>query len=119
VWALDFQFDQAADGRILKMLHIVDEFTRDALDVGCERRIDADQAVARLERIVAETGRVPAFIRADNGPELTPTRSGTGAASRVPAAPTSSPARRGRTPTSSPSAHASATSCYRSNTSAA
>ncbi len=59
VWALDFQFDQTADGRILKLLHIVDEFTREALEVGCERRIDADQAVSRLERIVAETGRCP------------------------------------------------------------
>ena len=71
VWALDFQFDQTADGRILKLLHIVDEFTREALEVRCERRIDADQTVARLERILAETGRVPAFIRCDNGPELT------------------------------------------------
>jgi putative transposase len=71
VWALDFQFDQTADGRILKLLHIVDEFTREALEVGCERRIDADETVVRLERIVAETGRVPAFIRSDNGPELT------------------------------------------------
>ena len=71
VWALDFQFDQTADGRILKLLHVVDEFTREALDVGCERRIDADQTVARLERIVEETGRAPAFIRCDNGPELT------------------------------------------------
>jgi len=43
VWALDFQSDQTADGRILKLLHIVDEFTREALEVRCERRIDADQ----------------------------------------------------------------------------
>ena len=71
VWALDFQFDQTADGRILKLLHVVDEFTREALEVRCERRIDADQTVARLERILAATGRVPAFIRCDNGPELT------------------------------------------------
>jgi putative transposase len=71
VWALDFQFDQTADGRILKLLHIVDEFTREALEIGCERRIDADEAVSRLQRIVEETGRVPAFLRADNGPELT------------------------------------------------
>jgi len=71
VWALDFQFDQTADGRILKLLHIVDEFTREALEVRCARRIDADHTVARLERILAETGRVPAFIRCDNGPELT------------------------------------------------
>ena len=63
VWALDFQFDQTADGRILKLLHIVDEFTREALEVRCERRIDADHTVARLERILAESGRVPALIR--------------------------------------------------------
>jgi putative transposase len=71
VWALDFQFDQTADGRILKLLHIVDEFTREALEVRCERRIDADHTVARLEHILAQSGRVPAFIRCDNGPELT------------------------------------------------
>ena len=71
VWALDFQFDQTADGRVLKLLHIVDEFTREALEVRCARRIDSDHTVARLERILAETGRVPQFIRADNGPELT------------------------------------------------
>jgi putative transposase len=71
VWALDFQFDQTADGRILKLLHIVDEFTREALEVRCERRIDADHTVARLERILAESGRVPELIRCDNGPELT------------------------------------------------
>jgi putative transposase len=71
VWALDYQFDQTADGRVLKLLHIVDEFTREALEVRCERRIDSDHTVARLERIVAQTGRVPQFIRCDNGPELT------------------------------------------------
>jgi putative transposase len=33
VWTLDFQFDQTADGRILKLLHVVDEFTpRDRRD---------------------------------------------------------------------------------------
>jgi putative transposase len=42
VWALDFQFDQTADGRILKLLHVVDEFTREALAIECRRRIDAD-----------------------------------------------------------------------------
>jgi putative transposase len=42
VWALDFQFDQTADGWILKLLHVVDEFTREALATGCRRRIDSD-----------------------------------------------------------------------------
>jgi putative transposase len=71
VWAIDFQFDQTADGRILKLLHVVDEFTREALAVECRRRIDADRTVAVLDRIVVTRGRRPQFIRYDNGPELT------------------------------------------------
>ena len=71
VWALDFQFDQTSDGRILKLLHVVDEFTREALAIECERRIDADRTVAVLERLVAIRGRAPEHVRCDNGPELT------------------------------------------------
>ncbi len=71
VWALDFQFDQTADGKILKLLHVVDEFTREALASECHRRIDADKTVAVLDRLVAERGTTPGFIRCDNGSELT------------------------------------------------
>ena len=45
MWALDFQFDQTADGRLLKLLHVVDGFTLEALAIECERRIDADATV--------------------------------------------------------------------------
>jgi putative transposase len=71
VWAIDFQFDQTADGHNLKLLHVVDEFTREALAIECHRRIDADKTVATLDRLVAERGTAPGFIRCDNGPELT------------------------------------------------
>ncbi len=71
VWALDFQFDQTADGRILKLLHVVDEFTREALAIECERRIDADATVRVLDRLVADRGGTPEHVRCDNGPELT------------------------------------------------
>ena len=71
VWALDFQFDQTADGRVLKLLNVVDEFTREALGMRCERRIDSDATVATLERLVRARGRAPEHIRCDNGPELT------------------------------------------------
>ena len=47
VWAIDFQFDQTADGHNLKLLHVVDEFTREALAIECHRRIDADKTVDR------------------------------------------------------------------------
>jgi putative transposase len=71
VWALDFQFDQTHNGRVLKILNITDEFTREALVVKVERCIDADATVAELERTVSARGRAPRFIRMDNGPELT------------------------------------------------
>ena len=71
VWALDFCFDQTTDIRTLKALSITDEFTREALAIRVERSITADHTVAVLEEIVARTGRSPAFVRMDNGPELT------------------------------------------------
>jgi putative transposase len=70
VWAFDFQFDQTADGRALKLLNIVDEFTREALVMLVERRIDADRTVSELERLVAARG-APELLRMDNGPEMT------------------------------------------------
>lgn len=70
VWALDFQHDATADGRDLKFLNVVDEFTREALAIEVERTIDADRTVETLERLVTERG-APANLRADNGPELT------------------------------------------------
>ena len=70
VWAFDFQFDQTADGRALKLLNIVDEFTREVLVMLVARSIDADTVVATLERLVAER-RAPELLRCDNGPEMT------------------------------------------------
>jgi len=52
-------------------LHVVDEFTREALAIECRRRIDADQTVAVLDALVCARGRAPQHIRCDNGPELT------------------------------------------------
>jgi putative transposase len=71
VWALDYQFDQTTDGRILKLLNGVDEHTREALTITVDRRIDADATVAVLDRLVTERGTTPRCIRCDNGPELT------------------------------------------------
>ncbi len=71
VWALDFQFDTTTDGRILKLLHVVDEHTREALAIEVARRIDADRTVEVLDRIVSARGRPPELVRMDNGPELT------------------------------------------------
>ncbi len=70
VWAFDFQFDQTADGRVLKLLNIVDEYTRESLVMLVKRSIDSDRVVSELERLVAGRG-APEHLRMDNGPEMT------------------------------------------------
>ena len=70
VLALDFQHDATDDGRELKFLNVLDEFTREALAIEVDRSIDAEETVAVLKRLAAERG-APANLRADNGPELT------------------------------------------------
>lgn len=69
LWALDFQFDTTEDNRTLKLLNIVDEYTRECPAIVVERSIDADRVVATLDRLVVERG-APAFVRFDNGPEF-------------------------------------------------
>ena len=70
LWALDYQYDQSADGRMLRLLNIVDEFTRVSLAMHVDRSITADETVSVLEELVAAHG-CPQNIRCDNGPELT------------------------------------------------
>jgi len=69
VWAIDFQFDETADQRRLKLCNIVDEFTREALAMRVGRRCDADTVVAIIDELVATRG-APEHLRMDNGPEL-------------------------------------------------
>jgi putative transposase len=66
VWALDYQHDQTADGRTIRLLNVVDEFTREALARLVERSIDAD-ATHGGARASGRRG----LLRMDNGTELT------------------------------------------------
>jgi len=69
VWAMDFSFDQASDGKMLRVLNVVDEFTREALACDVERSIDADGVVRCLDRLANESG-TPVSVCFDNGPEF-------------------------------------------------
>lgn len=71
VWALDYQFDVTTSGRTLKILHVVDEHTRESLADVVAYSIDADATVDVLDKVAADRGRYPDFIRCDNGPKLT------------------------------------------------
>ena len=70
LWALDFQFDQTIDGRQVKLLNVIDEFTRECLAIVVDHSIDADAVVGTVARLTIERGRAPAFVRFDNGPEF-------------------------------------------------
>ena len=53
VWAVDFQFDETADQRRLKLANIVDECTREALAMRVARHCTAEDVITELERLVA------------------------------------------------------------------
>jgi transposase InsO family protein len=69
VWSYDFVMDQTEDGRRLKMLPAVDEYTRECLTVEVARHFTAQDVVSTLSRLFEERG-APQFIRCDNGPEF-------------------------------------------------
>ena len=69
VWSYDFLHDQTADGRGLKLLPVVDEFTRECLTIEVERSLTADEVVSTLEYLFEVRGE-PEFLRSDNGPEF-------------------------------------------------
>jgi putative transposase len=69
VWSYDFVLDQTRDGRRLKLLPVVDEFTRECLAIEVERRLTARDVVATLAYLFELRG-APAFVRSDNGPEF-------------------------------------------------
>ncbi len=69
VWCMDFMKDATSDGRVLRILSIVDEYTRECLGLEVARRFKAVNVMAVLDRIIGERGK-PAHLRSDNGPEF-------------------------------------------------
>lgn len=69
VWAYDFVEDRTEGGRKLRILTVVDEFTRECLTVEVEYRMNARFVAETLLRLFGERG-VPKFVRSDNGPEF-------------------------------------------------
>jgi hypothetical protein len=108
VWAVDFQLDATTDGRLIKIVSIVDEHTRECLGGLVDRNITSDDLIAELDASPS-TGAIPAVLRCDNGPELFCAAMADWAAN-ASACTSSHPASPGATATSSRSTAASATS---------
>ena len=69
VWSYDFVADRIEDGRKIRLLVVIDEFTRECLAIEVARSFTARQVVEVLRYLFAVRG-APKYIRSDNGPEF-------------------------------------------------
>jgi putative transposase len=69
-WALDFVHDAIASGRAIRVLSVVDSYTRECLALEVDSSFASRRVTRVLEAIVAKRGH-PHRIHCDNGPELT------------------------------------------------
>ncbi len=62
-------FDMTSNGKQIKMLNILDEYTKEALSIDVERNLDHEDVLNRLTDLFITKG-IPAYIRSDNGSEF-------------------------------------------------
>ena len=69
-WSMDFVADALADGRRLRALNVVDDFTRECLAIEVDTSLPGLRVTRVLDRLAADRG-YPGSITMDNGPEFT------------------------------------------------
>lgn len=72
-WAMDFIVDGLATGRMVRILSVVDVYTRECLALEADTSLGSGRVTRVLERLIEERGR-PENVRSDNGPEFTSRR---------------------------------------------
>lgn len=70
VWSYDIVHDRTSDGRVLRILNVIDEFTRECLASVVERRVTHDVVIGTLFELFVSRA-VPEHVRSDNGSEFT------------------------------------------------
>ena len=70
VWSYDFVADRTRDGRAIRMLTILDEYSRECLAIDAERHLRSEDVLERLTDLFTRRG-TPDYLRSDNGPEFT------------------------------------------------
>ena len=98
MWAYDLVHTRTRDGRAVRLLTVIDEYTRECLAIRAQRSIRASDVIETLVGLMTDKG-VPDHIRSDNGPEFTARAVREWLEGVGPGACTSSPDRRGRTDT--------------------
>ena len=69
VWAYDFMQIRTQDGRGVRLLTVMDEYTRECLAIRAERHMRSADVTETLAELMLIRG-VPEHIRSDNGPEF-------------------------------------------------
>lgn len=72
-WAMDFIVDGLANGRMVRILSVVDAFTRECLALEADTSLGSGRVTRALDRLIEERGQ-PENVRSDNGPEFTSRR---------------------------------------------
>jgi putative transposase len=69
-WAMDFLVDGLTTGRMVRILSVVDAYTRECLALEADTGLGSSRVTRVLERLIGERGR-PENVRSDNGPAFT------------------------------------------------
>ena len=69
VWSCDFLHDRTGYGQRLKILTVVDEYTRECLEIRVEKRMNSLDVMETMDELIRERG-APAHLRSDNGSEF-------------------------------------------------
>ena len=69
VWSYDFLAERTSDGKAMRMLNIIDEYTKECLAIKVGRKMTASDVIDTLADLFIQRGS-PKFIRSDNGPEF-------------------------------------------------
>jgi transposase InsO family protein len=69
VWSYDFVHHRTDDGRAFRTLNLIDEFSRECLEIRVKRKLNSTDVIDTLTDLFILRG-IPAYIRSDNGPEF-------------------------------------------------
>jgi putative transposase len=69
VWSYDFVADRTSNGRSMRMLNVIDEYTRECLCIHVARQVTAHDVVEELTKLFVTRG-TPKYLRSDNGSEF-------------------------------------------------
>jgi len=68
VWSMAFMHGQLSDDRTIRLINVIDDFNREALDIDVDFSLPAPRVIRSLDRVIAWRGK-PAVICCDNAPE--------------------------------------------------